>query len=410
MKYVKKLQLLLESVPLAKWGDKGTWELIFGGYDYQDTYDLLPVTDNLFPKSVHYEGTFGHVLSLTSVAQLLKNQNKVSYPVSTFKVYKHTQHEPQSAGGFGSLAVLRGRAQFSSDTDVASIPDKRGQRRFVNVSHFTSSERYLNVNAFPVDFLTPEEDRVVEQYKDLSTSTKESVVEKYLSVADEVLSKLKTLRKSNGTYDEEDFRGYTDPLDRPQIVDFQTFLIVNRELKQTPLPDYSYKKWNKLKYEMVKEYFTVLKKESEQFWKGRESLLLKALVPKSSGFEADTFLGWNEVVVNNYSVLKLYVWDTLRLFRKKQEYKYLESAELQLETLSSLLKGPHKHVFVVQKQVLPEQVKPLRGAEKQRTLSNVVRLVDEVNVSGVVSSNFEDEVQRAYREVSTSELTLVSNT
>lgn len=341
MKFCLKLNLILEtSNKKLAWGDKEDWELIFGGYDVQDTYDLIPITKDAFPSNISYESIFGHITSIKELSNLMENQNQENNPISTFKNFERNFMTMPSGGG--TLTVLKGQPLFGSDMDTSSIPGKEGINRYINSGQFTSEDRFIDENGFPKDFLDHKEYLKLTEFKDENVKIKSNILKQHLGKIKKIITALKAKKKKDETYDKYDFQIYSDPHDFSFIREFEYFNIVNKVLPETPDFEfngtpYTMEHFDELKEQMTSTYFNKLKKYSANFWKDNDELLSKVLLPKKIGFKITSIVDWNEFIVKNYTIQKIYFFDFIEYYTdKRQDASLLKEA---LELLINFLKN-----------------------------------------------------------------------
>ena len=409
MKFTAKLNLILESQNKKfAWSNKGTWELIFGGYDVQDTYDLIPIDKNAFPSNVKYESKFGHIASITGLQQLIQNQKNNSHPISTFKNFEK-EYATMPSGG-GTLIILRGETLFGSDVDSSSIPDKKGQRRFINSGEFYSDDRYIDIDGFPKDFLDREEYTKWTEFKNKNIEIKTRILKEHLSLIKKIIVALKNKTKGDKNYDKSDFKTYNDPHDFSLIRTFEYFGIVDKILSEVDAVEvleklYTMADFNKLKSKMIAEYFGQLKVESEKFWKNNRELLSKILLPKKSNFKTGR-VEWNEFVVSNYQIEKIYFFDFVKYYTdKRQDASILKEA---LEKLKKILQNNNlkSKIIIEEFSSFPAKVATVK---KLKAIQDEIKmLIEEINktYSNIIKSKsaFQETIKQELIEIKSAEI------
>ena len=414
MKFSTKLNSILEaSNKKLAWGTKGTWELIFGGYDSKDTWDLIPIDKNIFPINIQYESIFGHITSIFELNNLIKNQNKNSAPISTFKNFE--RKFLSMPGGSGTFVVLKGQPLFGSDSDLSSIPDKTGQRRFINSSQFTSDYRFVDTENNIKDFLTDIEDKDLDKFIKINLSIKEDILKKELPNIKKIIPALKKKKKADKTYDKYDFEISNDPIDSPFIKDFEYFNIINKVLPKTPnfefnKAPYSMVQFNKLKSKMVSKYFSEIKKQSSIFWKDKQELLTKILLPKKEGFLTTAISDWNEFLISNYVIEKIYFYDFIKYFTdKRQDVTLLKEA---LELLLKFLKNNNlkSKIIIEDFSQFPAKVATIKKIKNMQ--DEIILLIDNIKKEYgdkiLSKSAFEQEIKSEFNKIKEAQIKIAN--
>lgn len=415
MKFCLKLNSILESSnKKLAWGDKEDWELIFGGYDSRDTYDLIPITKEAFPNNITYQSIFGHITSIKELNNLIQNQNQENNPISTFKNFERNWMAMPSGGG--TLITLKGQPLFGSDMDTSSIPGKEGIKRYINSGEFTSEDRFIDENGFPKDFLDREEYLKLQEFKDENVKIKANILKKHLGKIKKIIIALKTKKKKDKTYDEYDFQISNDLIDFSFIRDFEYFDIVNKVLPETPDfkfngASYTIEDFNELKEQMTSAYFNNLREFSTKFWKDNDELLSKVLLPKKIGFKITQIVDWNEFIVKNYTIEKIYFFDFINYYTdKRQDASLLKEA---LELLIDFLKNSNlkSKIIIEHFSNFPIKVATVKKLKTiQEECSELIKKI-KIEYKDIILSKpqFEQKIKMEFKNIKEAEIKIDDN-